>query len=258
MENELVRLEGSVSAVVFQNQENGYAVLRLKTDGGALHTVVGTLPAMTVGERLRVEGCWIEHSSYGRQLELQSAERLMPESRIEILAYLSSHAVRGVGPKIAARIVERFGADSLRIIEHEPNRLTEISGISQAKADEIHESFQSQQGLRRLAEFFSSYHLPSDLAVRVYRAYGELSMMAIQDNPYFLTEEARISPGWTPSRWSRASTAKTSAGWTPGSSTSWASTRSAGTASCPWRASLRQRPPSCGWTAASLRTGSSG
>ena len=189
MENELVRLEGSVSAVVFQNQENGYAVLRLKTDGGALHTVVGTLPAMTVGERLRVEGCWIEHSSYGRQLELQSAERLMPESRIEILAYLSSHAVRGVGPKIAARIVERFGADSLRIIEHEPNRLTEISGISQAKADEIHESFQSQQGLRRLAEFFSSYHLPSDLAVRVYRAYGELSMMAIQDNPYFLTEE---------------------------------------------------------------------
>ena len=189
MQNELVRLEGSVAAVVFQNQENGYTVLRLRTDGGEQHTVVGTVPATSVGERLRVEGFWTEHSSYGRQLELQNVERLLPETRIEILAYLSSHAIRGIGPKIAARIVERFGADSLSVIEHEPARLAEISGISAAKADEIHESFLAQQGLRHLAEFFAGYNLPSDLAVRVYRAYGELSMMAVQDNPYCLTEE---------------------------------------------------------------------
>ncbi len=189
MEAELVQLEGSVSAVVFQNRENGYSVIRLNTGAGDPVTVVGILPDTNVGERLRVQGSWTEHSTYGRQLELQSAERLLPESRIEILAYLSSHAIRGTGPKIAARIVDRFGAETLNIIEREPLRLAEITGISQAKAEEIHESFQAQQGLRRLAEYLGTYQLPSDLAVRIYRTYGELSEMAIRDNPYFLTEE---------------------------------------------------------------------
>lgn len=194
MENEQVRVEGSVAAVVFQNAENGYTVLRLKDARGEAVTVVGVVPNTSVGERLRVEGRWSTHSTYGKQLEIITLERLMPESRIEILAYLSSHAIRGIGPKIAARIVERFGADSLKIIENEPDRLAEIPGISPSKAQEIHESFQSQQGLRRLAEFLGGYGLPADLAVRVYRAYGELSMMAIQDNPYFLTEEGFGAP----------------------------------------------------------------
>ena len=190
MEAELVQLEGSVASVVFQNPENGYTVLRLKIGANETATVVGTVPVTAVGERLRVEGVWNEHSSYGRQLEIRTVERLMPENRIEILAYLSSHAIRGVGPKLAARIVERFGAESLRVIENEPARLAEITGISPAKAAEIHESFQSQQGLRHLVEFLAQYELPTELAVSVFRAYGELSMMAIQDNPYFLTEES--------------------------------------------------------------------
>ena len=147
-----------------------------------------------MGERLRIEGRWANHSTYGRQLEIVTLERLMPESRIEILAYLSSHAIRGIGPKIAARIVERFGADSLKVIENEPDKLAQVAGISAAKAQEIHESFQSQQGLRHLAEFLAGYRLPADLAVRVYKSYGELSMMAIQDNPYFLTEEGFGAP----------------------------------------------------------------
>ncbi len=191
---ELVRLEGSVTAVVFQNPENGYTVLRLKDEKGEQSTAVGTVPDTRVGERLRIEGRWSNHSSYGRQLEIVNLERLMPENRIEILAYLSSHAVKGVGPKIAARIVERFGAESLKVIESDPDRLAQVPGISQAKAREIHESFQSQQGLRHLAEFLSSYRLPPELAVRIYRSYGELSMMAIQDNPYFLTEEGFRAP----------------------------------------------------------------
>ena len=191
---ELTRIEGSVAAVVFQNAENGYTVLRLKDAGGETTTVVGVVPDTKVGERLSVEGRWSNHSTYGRQLELVNVERLTPESRIEILAYLSSHAIRGVGPRIAARIVERFGAESLKIIEHEPERLATVPGISAAKAREIQESFQSQQGLRRLAEFLTGYRLPAELAVRVYRAYGELSMMAIQDNPYCLTEEGFNAP----------------------------------------------------------------
>ena len=194
MENELVRIEGSVAAVVFQNTENGYTVLRLKDGKGEVTTVVGTVPETQVGERLRIEGRWSSHSTYGKQLEIATLERLMPESRIEILAYLSSHAIRGVGPKLAARIVERFGPESLKVIETDPDRLAEVPGISAAKAREIHDSFQSQQGLRHLAEFLNEYHLPAELAVRVYKAYGELSMMAIQDNPYFLTEEGFNAP----------------------------------------------------------------
>ena len=194
MENELVRVEGSVAAVIFQNAENGYSVLRLKDAKGEQTTVVGTVPDTVLGERLRVEGRWVSHSTYGRQLEIVTLERLIPESRIEILAYLSSHAIRGIGPKIAARIVERFGADTLKIIENEPEKLAQVPGISENRAREIHESFQSQQGLRHLAEFLSGYRLPAELAVRIYRAYGELSMMAIQDNPYFLTEGGFNAP----------------------------------------------------------------
>ncbi len=189
MESERTQLEGSVAAVVFQNPENGYSVLRLNAGGKEPVTVVGVVPSTSVGERLRVEGRWIEHATYGRQLEITSVERLMPEGRIEILAYLSSHAVRGIGPKMAAKIVERFGAESLNVIEHDHTRLVEISGISAARAEEIHESFQSQQGLRHLAEFLTQCGLPAELAVPIFRAYGELSMMAISDNPYFLTGE---------------------------------------------------------------------
>ena len=194
MDAELVKLEGSVSGVVFQNRENGYTVLRLKCGAGEPITAVGTLPDTTPGERLRVEGVWVEHTTYGRQLEIRTVERLLPEGRIEILAYLSSHAIRGVGPKIAARIVDRFGAESLNVIERDHMKLSEITGISRAKAEEIHESFLSQQGLRRLAEFLSTYGLPADLAVRIFRAYGELSLEAIRDNPYFLTEEGFGAP----------------------------------------------------------------
>ena len=189
MEAELARAEGSVAAVVFQNHDNGYTVARLKVDRGEQITIVGTLPQTAVGERLRVEGVWTEHSTYGRQLELRAVERVLPESRIGILAYLSSRTIRGVGPKLAARIVDRFGERSLEVIEHEHEQLAQITGISPAKAKEIHESFLSQQGLRLLAEFLGRYQLPVDLAVRIYREHGELSLAAIEDDPYCLTTD---------------------------------------------------------------------
>ena len=189
MNAELSQAEGCITAVVFQNPDNGYTVARLKTDPGELITIVGTLPQTVVGERLRVEGVWTEHSTYGRQLELRSAERNLPDSRIGILAYLSSRSIRGIGPKLAARIVDRFGERSLDVIEHEHRLLTQISGISAAKAEEIHESFLAQQGLRLLVEFLGRHQLPVELAVRIYRAYGELSLTIIEDDPYCLTQE---------------------------------------------------------------------
>lgn len=186
MEQELI--SGTIAAVVYQNQENGYSVLKLDSDDGSLVTVVGTIPVPIAGERLIVTGKWITHSTYGRQFEAEFLERLLPDSRQEILAYLSSGAVRGVGPKTAEKIVEHFGEDALKILDSSPERLAEISGISMKKATEMGASFRRQVGVRRLIEFVGTYRIPAEIAVRFYRIYGETSMEVLHNNPYLLTK----------------------------------------------------------------------
>lgn len=186
MEQELI--SGTIAAVVFQNQENGYAVIKLDSEDGGLVTVVGTIPAPVAGERLIVTGKWANHTSYGKQFEAEFLERLLPDSRPEILAYLSSRAVRGIGPKTAEKIVERFGEESLHILDTAPEKLTEIAGISMKKALEMGASFRRQVGIRRLIEFLTAYRIPAEIAVRVYRVYGESAIERIHDNPYFLAQ----------------------------------------------------------------------
>ena len=181
-------LRGTVQSVVFQNPENGYTVLRLCEESGELITVVGTIPMTVVGERLVIMGHWGSHASHGRQFEAEFLERLMPENSREILAYLSSRAVKGIGAKTAEKIVALFGASSLDVIENEPDQLTQIPGISAKKAQEISESFRRQAGIRRLIEFLTLHHLPAELAVRLYRVYGELAVDALRDDPYLLTD----------------------------------------------------------------------
>ena len=139
MEQELEILQGAVSAVIYQNYENGYSVLRLNVGGGQTVTVVGTIPLPVVGERLMVTGKWSNHQSYGRQFEAEFLERLMPQTAMEILQYLSSRTVKGVGPVSAARIVEHFGENTLLIMEREPQRLAEVPGISEKRAKAIGE-----------------------------------------------------------------------------------------------------------------------
>ena len=136
-EQEMEILQGAISAVVYQNYDNGYAVLRLSVGGGQTVTVVGTIPMPSVGERLMVTGKWSTHSSYGRQFEAEFLERLMPQTSMEILGYLSSRVIKGIGPRMAARIVDRFGDQTLVIMEREPERLAEVSGISREKARAI-------------------------------------------------------------------------------------------------------------------------
>lgn len=186
MEQEL--LCGTVAAIVYQNQENGYTVLRLRSQDGEQVTVVGSIPMTVVGERLSITGHWVSHASYGRQFEADLLERLMPESRDEILAYLSSRAVKGVGARTAKRIVDAFGDRSLEVMENEPELLAQVQGISSTKAKEISESFRRQVGMRRLLEFLALHHLPPELAMRLYRAYGELAVDALQDDPYMLAQ----------------------------------------------------------------------
>ncbi|HIS63829.1 MAG TPA: ATP-dependent RecD-like DNA helicase [Candidatus Avoscillospira avistercoris] len=181
-------IRGSVSTIVYQNEENGYAVLRFDTEGGETITVVGTIPMTNVGERLVVAGKWSRHPAYGRQFEAEFLERLMPESASGIQAFLSSRAVKGIGAVMAKRIVEAFGVHALDVIENDPERLATLPGISEKKAQEMSRSFRRQVGIRRLIEFLSAHNLPTELALRLYRVYGEMAVDAIRDDPYLLTD----------------------------------------------------------------------
>ena len=187
-------LQGAISAVVYQNYDNGYAVLRLNCADGQTHTVVGTIPRPAVGERLLVTGRWSTHQSYGKQFEAEFLERLMPQTRMEILSYLSSRVIKGIGPRMAARIVEHFGENTLAVMEREPGRLAEVPGISDAKAKAIGEEFRLQVGMRALLEFFALHHLPAELAVRCYKLYGEQTMDLLYDDPYLLMDEGLDAP----------------------------------------------------------------
>ncbi len=193
-EQEMEIIQGTVAAVVYQNYENGYAILRLGVGGGQTVTIVGTIPLPAVGERLMVTGKWGNHPNYGRQFEAEFLERLMPQSAMEILNYLSGRIIKGIGPKTAARIVDRFGDQTLQIMEREPERLAEVSGISREKARQIGEEFRIRVGMRQLMEFFTMHQLPAELAVRTYKLYGEQTVELLYDDPYLLTDEELDAP----------------------------------------------------------------
>ena len=188
-DQEMEILQGTISAVVYQNYENGYSVLRLNLGGGENVTVVGTIPLPVVGEQLMVTGRWSTHSNYGKQFEAEFLDRMMPQSASEILAYLSSRVVKGIGPKTAARIVSHFGEDTLMVMEREPQRLAEVSGISPERAKLIGDEFRLQVGMRQLIEFFAVHHLPAELAVRTYKIYGDSTMELLYDDPYLLMDD---------------------------------------------------------------------
>ena len=194
MADEMQIIQGAVSAVVYQNYENGYSVLRLNVGGGQNVTVVGIIPLPTVGERLMVTGKWSSHPSYGRQFEAEFLERMLPQTAMEILSYLSSRVIKGIGPKMAGRIVEHFGAETLEIMERQPERLAEVAGISAERARSIGEEFRLQVGMRQLMEFFALHHLPAELAVRCYKLYGENTIELLYDDPYLLMDEGLDAP----------------------------------------------------------------
>ena len=192
--NEMEILQGTVSNVLFQNYDNGYAVVRLECDNGQTVTVVGTIPLPFIGEQLMVTGKWSTHASYGRQFEAEFLERLLPQTETQILSYLSGRAVKGIGPKLAAAIVHRFGADTLNILEQAPERLAEISGISRQKAILMGENYRLQVGVRHILEFFAVHMLPPELAVRSYKRYGDSVLDLLYDDPYLLLDDGLNAP----------------------------------------------------------------
>ena len=184
---ELIR--GTVAAVLYQNQENGYTVVRFTTEQGINITVVGTIPMCTPGERLAVTGHWEDHMTHGPQFRAEFLERVMPSGAEAIETYLSSRVIKGIGPRTASRIVRLFGDQTFEIMEQHPERLAEVPGISPQKAKAIGQSFQKQFGMRKLLEFLLSNGLPGELAMPLYKAYGDLAMDALRDDPYLLTED---------------------------------------------------------------------
>ncbi len=186
---ELLELSGTVSSVIYKNEENGYTVLRLTDGSGEVVTVVGCFPYASVGESMIISGQWTTHNVHGRQFKSEFAQRLLPNTEQDIYSYLAGGTIKGIGPAMASLIVNEFGEKALEIIENEPEKLTRIRGISQSRAKQISRDFRRQAGMRRLMEFVCSFGLRPILAMRVYRYYGDKGLDLLRDNPYLLASE---------------------------------------------------------------------
>ena len=184
---ELETLRGSVEGVIFSNEENGYAILDFGTEQGELITLVGTVPFVCEGDELTVVGKWIHNPKYGRQFRVEQFEKRLPSDRAAILRYLSSGAVKGIGPKKAKRLVETFGEDTFDVLENHAEWLTQIPGISKKMAPEITEEFRRQAGARSAMLFFREY-FGAALTVRIYKAWGSAAVARAKENPYALCE----------------------------------------------------------------------
>ena len=181
-------IEGYVEKIVYRNEENGYTVLTLVNDGEEV-TCVGTFQYIGEGECLEAEGEYTEHPMYGEQLKVSRYEIKAPEDTVAIERYLASGAVKGIGAVMAARIVRRFKQDTFRIIEEEPERLSEIKGISQKKAMEIADQMEEKKDMRKAMIFLQEYGITSSLAVKIYNQYGPELYGVLKQNPYRLADD---------------------------------------------------------------------
>ncbi len=188
------RIEGTVTSILFQNEENGYTVLRLDRGEGDEVTAVGCMPGVSPGETLELQGGWTRHASYGEQFKADVVARRMPVGEKAIFEYLASGAIKGVRAGLAQRIVTLFGERALEVIEREPERLAELQGISLKRARAIGGAFREQMGMRRLAEFLSGHKLPLSAAMPLYRRFGDMAVEVVHDDPYLLADRSLEIP----------------------------------------------------------------
>lgn len=186
---EIQTIQGTVTQIVFQNIENGYVVLRMLARDGEEVTVTGAIPNLGLGEELICCGQWVTHPSYGEQFKADSVERRLPESARGVAEYLGSGLIRGIGPKLAVRIAEAFGASAFDILQNEPERLTEIRGITARKARDIGKQFTEMSEMRLLMDFLTENNLPVSLTPLLYKRLGVAAVDALNENPYLLCDE---------------------------------------------------------------------
>lgn len=182
-----IKLEGSVDRIIFRNPENGYSIIDLDT-GEELMTVVGNIGNVDEGEELCLLGEYTTHKKYGQQFRAEYCERKLPATSHAIKKYLSSGAVKGIGPTLAGRIVDTFGDATFDIMENHPEELIKVKGISPKKLDEISQEFRRLFGIRTLMIEFSGYGLTPATAVRYWQRWGQFSMEVLADNPYTLCD----------------------------------------------------------------------
>ncbi len=188
------QVEGTVTAVLFRNEENGYTVLKLDCDEKGEITAVGCMPGVAPGEVLELEGSWGRHPSYGEQFKAEVVTRRMPVGEKAVFEYLASGAVKGIRAGLARQIVDRFGEDALAVIESEPEKLCEIRGVSPKRARAIGEDFRQKMGMRRLAQFLSEHRLPLSAAMPLYKRFGDYAVEVVRDNPYLLADRSLEIP----------------------------------------------------------------
>ena len=181
-------VKGYVGHIVFRNEENGYTVFRMENDDGEL-TCVGNFHYIAEGELLKLQGEYTLHHVYGMQLKVESYEVMEPENLLSIERYLGSGAIRGIGAALAGRIVKKFREDTFRIIEEEPERLAEVKGISERKAQEIAEQVEAQREMRQAMIYLQKFGITTTMAARIYQYYGQKLYQILEENPYRMADD---------------------------------------------------------------------
>jgi exodeoxyribonuclease V alpha subunit len=185
-----VSVEGTIERFTFRNPDTGWAVVRLSEDAtGREVTIVGALAELKEGQRLRIVGEPIEHPKFGPQVQVETFEALAPNTTAGIVAYLASGLVKGIGPATAQKIVDAFGAESLRVIEETPDRLESVKGLGKKRIDDLAEAVRAQKGLQNVLVFLRAHGLGAGLAARIVKRYGARAATLIEANPYRLADE---------------------------------------------------------------------
>ena len=183
-------ISGYIDHVIFRNEDNGYTVMVLKGVAEEEElTCVGSFPVLNQGATVEVSGSYIQHPVYGKQFQATSLVEKMPEDALAMERYLGSGAIRGIGAALAGRIVRHFGKDTLRIVEDEPERLSEVKGISEKKAREIAAQIEEKSDMRKAMMFLQKYGISLNLGAKIYQKYGESVYSVLQENPYRLAED---------------------------------------------------------------------
>lgn len=181
-------VEGYIERIIYRNNENGYTVLSLYSDEEEV-TCVGSFPLISEGEYIRAMGSYTDHAVYGQQFLVESYDMKEPDDIFSVERYLSSGAIKGIGAALAGRIVKKFKEDTFRIIEEEPERLSEIKGISERMARDIYRQFEEKRDMRSAMLFLQQYNITGNLAVKIYTEYGQRMYEILKDNPYRLAED---------------------------------------------------------------------
>ncbi len=184
----MIEIEGTIEDIIYTNEANGYTVCDVRC-GNDCVTAVGYMPFINMGETIKASGKWVSHPDYGEQFKVELYEKVLPKTADAIEKYLSSGIVKGVGPATAAKIVAKFGPETLDIISANPLRLSEIKGISLDKASAIGQALNEQRGLRDVVMFLQEYGINPSVCIKIYKAYAENAVSRIKENPYRLCED---------------------------------------------------------------------